>query len=96
MRRSPSGSRCRSRTRSDDAALARDRGYPLPDQHAHHAQGASLMPGMLTADEMAKLAAATGTEFDRLFLAFMIKHHEGALVMVKELFARRAADRSPR
>jgi uncharacterized protein (DUF305 family) len=50
-----------------------------------------LMPGMLTASEMAELAAAHGTEFDRLFLAFMIKHHEGALVMVDDLFAHRGA-----
>ena len=45
------------------------------------------MPGMLTADEMSRLAAARGAEFDRLFLEGMIKHHEGALTMVKELFA---------
>jgi uncharacterized protein (DUF305 family) len=45
------------------------------------------MPGMLTAGEMERLAAATGREFDRLFLEFMIKHHAGALVMVQELFA---------
>jgi uncharacterized protein (DUF305 family) len=63
------------------------RGQPLPDPHAHHAHGAALMPGMLSADEMARLAAAKGTAFDRLFLEFMIKHHDGALVMVRELFA---------
>jgi uncharacterized protein (DUF305 family) len=63
------------------------RGLEAPDAHAHHAPGAPLMPGMLTADEMATLAAATGTAFDRLFLQYMIRHHEGALVMVKELFA---------
>ena len=33
------------------------RGEPLPDPHAHH-DGAALMPGMLTAEEMARLAAA--------------------------------------
>ena len=63
------------------------RGQPLPDPHAHHAQGAALMPGMLTSDEMARLAAARGAAFDRLLLEFMIKHHEGALAMVRELFA---------
>ena len=62
------------------------RGQPLPDPHAHH-HGGKLMPGMLTAEEMGRLAAAKGPEFDRLFLELMIKHHEGALVMVKELFA---------
>jgi uncharacterized protein (DUF305 family) len=41
---------------------------------------------MLTADEMGRLAGARGTDFDRLFLEFMIRHHEGAVVMVRELF----------
>jgi uncharacterized protein (DUF305 family) len=63
------------------------RGQPLPDPHAHHAPGAKLMPGMLTQDEMSKLASAQGTEFDRLFLELMIKHHSGALTMVDELFS---------
>jgi uncharacterized protein (DUF305 family) len=63
------------------------RGEALPDPHAHHAHDAALMPGMLTAAEMQRLAAASGREFDRLFLELMIKHHEGALVMVRELFA---------
>jgi uncharacterized protein (DUF305 family) len=62
------------------------RGLAAPDEHAHM-HGAMLMPGMLTADEMARLAATSGAAFDRLFLESMIKHHEGALVMVKELFS---------
>ena len=45
------------------------------------------MPGMLTPDQMAELAAATGSDFDRLFLEYMIMHHQGAVVMVEELFA---------
>ena len=65
----------------------RDYGQPVPDEHAHHAPGAALMPGMLTQEEMAQLAAARGPEFDRLFLTFMIKHHHGALAMVKDLRA---------
>jgi len=44
-----------------------------------------LMPGMLTPDQMAQLDAARGADFDRLFLTFMIQHHEGALTMVDEL-----------
>ncbi len=55
--------------------------------HAMHAHGATLMPGMLTAEEMTRLAEAKGPEFDRLFLEGMIKHHGGAIVMVQELFA---------
>lgn len=45
------------------------------------------MPGMLTADELAKLEKARGEEFDRQFLTLMIKHHEGAIKMVADLFA---------
>ena len=67
------------------------RGQKVPDQHAHHAPGAPLMPGMLTGEEMARLAQAKGPEFDRLFLQFMIKHHEGALTMVQDLFAQPGA-----
>jgi uncharacterized protein (DUF305 family) len=62
-------------------------GEEVPSAHAHHMMGGTLMPGMLTPEEMERLSAAKGTEFDRLFLEGMIKHHEGALVMVKELFA---------
>jgi uncharacterized protein (DUF305 family) len=58
-----------------------------PDPHAHHAAGARLMPGMLTPEEMARLSAAREPELDQLFLQLMIKHHEGALVMVKDLLA---------
>jgi uncharacterized protein (DUF305 family) len=67
------------------------RSQELPNPHAHHMHGARLMPGMLTAEEMARLAAARGVEFDRLFLEFMIKHHLGALAMVDELFAQPGA-----
>ena len=45
------------------------------------------MPGMLSSEQLAKLDAAQGTDFDRLFLLFMIQHHEGALKMVDDLFA---------
>lgn len=46
-----------------------------------------MMPGMLTPAQMKQLDAARGPEFDRLFLTFMIQHHQGALQMVKELYA---------
>ena len=45
-----------------------------------------LMPGMLTEKQMAALRKAKGQEFDKLFLRGMIQHHNGALIMVKELF----------
>jgi uncharacterized protein (DUF305 family) len=63
------------------------RGQEVPNEHAHHMHGAALMPGMLTQEEMDRLAAAKGDEFDRLFLEGMIKHHGGALTMVHDLFA---------
>jgi uncharacterized protein (DUF305 family) len=44
------------------------------------------MPGMLTADQMTKLDAARGPDFDKLFLVYMIQHHTGALSMVNDLF----------
>jgi uncharacterized protein (DUF305 family) len=50
--------------------------------HAHAMQ----MPGMLSAEQLKQLDAARGREFDRLFLRFMIQHHEGALTMVEALF----------
>ena len=65
----------------------RERGQEVPGDHAHHMMGDHLMPGMLTAEQMAQLAAARGGEFDRLFLELMIMHHEGALYMVDELFS---------
>ena len=65
----------------------RARGQAVPDEHAHHMQDAKLMPGMLSPDQMKKLEAAKGAEFDKLFLEYMIQHHDGALTMVKELMA---------
>jgi uncharacterized protein (DUF305 family) len=62
------------------------RGQPAPGMQAMHMHGATLMPGMLTPEEMERLAAAKGAEFDRLFLEGMIKHHGGAITMVHELF----------
>jgi len=43
------------------------------------------MPGMLTTQELAQMDASRGGEFDRLFLQLMIKHHQGALLMVTDL-----------
>jgi uncharacterized protein (DUF305 family) len=55
----------------------------------HHA--AMLMPGMLTPEQMDELRKAKGSDFDRLFLTGMIQHHNGALTMVKDLFAKPGA-----
>ena len=61
----------------------RANGQFVPDTSAWRQMS---MPGMLSAAQLAQLEAATGPEFDRVFLTFMIQHHEGALRMVKDLF----------
>ena len=71
------------------------RGEAVPDEHAHHDHGGALMPGMLTPEQMSRLEAAKGQEFDRLFLESMIKHHDGALTMVTDLFATQGAGQEP-
>lgn len=63
--------------------------------HGAHAASDSLMPGMLAPAEMQALAAASGTAFDRRFLEGMIKHHQGALTMVRALLAQPGAARQP-
>ena len=52
----------------------------------HMSHQPMMMPGMLTAKQMSALRKAEGAQFDHLFLTGMIQHHNGALVMVKELF----------
>ena len=69
---------------------------PHADAHHHAAMGhGTLMPGMLTQADLDKLAKATGTEFERLFLQYMIRHHEGALAMVRELFSEGVGGKEP-
>jgi uncharacterized protein (DUF305 family) len=46
-----------------------------------------LMPGMLTEEQVTQLEAASGVEFERLFLTYMIQHHQGAITMVNQLFS---------
>ena len=72
----------------------REHGEPVPDAKAMHMtmnmngmQHDMLMPGMLTDEQLAALDKARGADFDRLFLAAMIAHHQGAITMVDALFA---------
>ena len=53
----------------------------------------TMMPGMLTEAQLDALATAHGAEFDRLFLTYMIQHHQGAIAMVSELFSTDGAAR---
>src|SRR5215212_8910323 len=84
-----------SRSQSDEIGLMKrwltTRGEPVspPMQHMHGMDMSShqmMMPGMLTAKEMDALKKAKDQEFDHLFLTGMIQHHNGALIMVKDLF----------
>jgi len=75
-----------------------DRGRPVPDAKSTRmrmkmggVEHDMLMPGMLADEEMAELDQARGAEFDRLFLKGMIKHHQGAIDMVNDLFMRYGA-----
>jgi uncharacterized protein (DUF305 family) len=72
----------------------RHEAVPQVDSTHHMMPGmdhSPLMPGMLTADQLALLDRARGPEFDRLVLASMIEHHKGALTMVDQLFASQGA-----
>ena len=67
-----------------------ERHEPIPpaDMAGHSMPGmdhSPLMPGMLTAEQLAQLDGARGVEFDRLFLTLMIQHHLGAITMVQQL-----------
>lgn len=72
----------------------RDRDRPVPEIHGEGADATvhgpdhlMHMPGMLSPEQLAALSNARGREFDRLFLTYMIQHHEGAVTMVHDLFA---------
>lgn len=77
-----------------------DRNQPVPEVHieglnlmikgleGHHAHiDHSKMAGMLSDEQLRELANAKGVEFDRLFLKYMIQHHQGAVTMVDKLFS---------
>ncbi len=55
-----------------DAGLSEDPGHSMGDG----------MGGMLSDSELSALKVSTGKAFDKLFLAGMIAHHEGAIQMV--------------
>jgi uncharacterized protein (DUF305 family) len=94
------------RSQADEIELMqgwlRDRGERVPDPKDPHAGmdmsmpgHVMLMPGMLTAEQLAELDRARGAAFDHLFLTSMIQHHEGALTMVAALFDSPGAGQTP-
>ena len=83
---------------SDEIAIMqrwlRERGLPVPEIHiegatlmVHGPEHAVNMPGMISPEQLRELGEARGPDFDRLFLTYMIQHHEGAVTMVHDLFA---------
>jgi uncharacterized protein (DUF305 family) len=57
-------------------------GKPLPPEGVNPAMGHE-MPGMMSQEDMKKLADAKGTAFDRRFAELMIEHHDGAIEMAR-------------
>ena len=96
-------------SQTDEIALMkqwlRDRNQQIPMDMSHHlgnamqmpgmAMSDSLMPGMLSAQQMTDLANSTGAGFETLFLKDMIQHHEGALTMVAQLLRTTGSGQEP-
>jgi len=96
---------------SPDAGHVTHTGQDQPAGHAGHADlpdtrqapagdtrggpGAGTMHGMLSREEMQELETLSGHAFDRRFLELMIRHHQGAVAMVAELFASPGAAQDP-
>ncbi len=68
-------------------APAGDDGHDAHMAHGADAAHEHHMTGMMTQDQLEELAGAFGSEFDRLFLTYMIGHHAGAVTMVDDLFS---------
>ncbi len=62
--------------------LAAERGLEIPH---HEMTGDPPMAGMLSKAQMAALAAASGAQFEKLWLQGMIYHHQGGLDMAREM-----------
>ena len=72
-----------------------DQGLDAPAEDVHHQPGFERMKGMLSDEQMEELAAASGPEFNRLYLEYMIDHHQGALDMVEMLLDQRGSVQDP-
>ena len=71
-----------------------DRSEPLDMAGMGHAAHSGMV-GMATPEQLAALEAARGTNFDRLFLEMMVRHHQGAITMVEELHSQRGTAADP-
>lgn len=70
---------------------AMDHSMPGMDHPMPGMDHSTMMPGMLSAEQLRQLDSARGLDFDRLFLKDMIQHHGGAIVMVNQLFGSQGA-----
>ena len=78
----------------DQAAEIKQMKAWLTDAGASEDMGHSMdgMGGMLSDDELAALSAATGKEFDVLWLKGMTEHHDGAIHMTQMIEDAQNAD----
>ena len=60
-------------------------GQTIPDPSKNNQMHHHKMMGMATPEQMEQLKDSNSTDFDRMYLNLMIKHHEGAIDMVERL-----------
>lgn len=63
-------------------------GFATGDSHSHESDGYETdahtdMPGMMSGEEMARLAEAPDAEFGSMWIEMMVAHHEGAITMAE-------------
>ncbi len=73
---------------------SRDHANAHSEGHGDEATTGDDLPGMMTAEEMARLESASAAEFEDLWLAMMIEHHEGAIAMAEQEIDEGASDRA--
>jgi uncharacterized protein (DUF305 family) len=73
---------------------SRDHANAHSEGHGDEATTGHDLPGMMTAEEMARLESASAAEFEDLWLAMMIEHHEGAIAMAEQEIDEGASDRA--
>ncbi|WP_330228544.1 DUF305 domain-containing protein [Nocardia sp. NBC_00508] len=67
-------------------ALLQSFGQPAPtmgEEHQGHDMPSTPMPGLMSAEQLAALQAASGPDFDRQWMTMMIEHHTGAIAMAE-------------
>ena len=62
-----------------------DMSQTVPDPSKSNQMHHHKMMGMATPEQMQQLSQSDSTDFDRMYLNLMIKHHEGAIDMVDRL-----------